>query len=127
MKRPRLSIYHRILAMALSIILLLSFAIGLIVWDSLDDILSQQLQKRGAEIATHAPLEIGACVAVERFAGTEAFHQFLHRSGAVHGALRAALIAAGRACVGLLLALDLLACCRACASRRSRAAIVSAW
>ncbi len=65
MKRPRLSIYHRILAMALSIILLLSFAIGLIVWDSLDDILSQQLQKRGAEIATHVALAGGNYILME--------------------------------------------------------------
>ena len=56
MKRTLLSIYHRILAMALSIILLLSFATSLIVWDSLDDLLSQQLQKRGAEIAAHVAL-----------------------------------------------------------------------
>ena len=65
MRRPRLSIYHRILAMALSIILLLSFAIGLIVWDSLDDILSQQLQKRGAEIATHVALAGGNYILME--------------------------------------------------------------
>ena len=51
-----MSIYYGILAMALSIIILLSFAIGLIVWDSLGDIVSQQLQKRGIEIATHAAL-----------------------------------------------------------------------
>jgi sensor histidine kinase regulating citrate/malate metabolism len=55
MKRRKLSIHHRILTMVLSIILLLSLATGLIVWDSLDDILSQQLQKRGAEIAAHVP------------------------------------------------------------------------
>ena len=65
MKRPRLSIYHRILAMALSIILLLSLATGLIVWDSLDDILSQQLQKRGAEIAAHVALAGGNYILME--------------------------------------------------------------
>ena len=59
MKRPKLTIHHRILAMALSIILLLSLSTGLIVWDSLDDILSQQLQKRGAEIAAHVALAGG--------------------------------------------------------------------
>jgi len=59
MMMPRLSIYYRILAMALCIIALLSLAAGLIVWDSLDDIVSKQLQKRGAEIATHVALGSG--------------------------------------------------------------------
>jgi signal transduction histidine kinase len=44
---------------------LLSFATGLIVWDSLDDIVSQQLQKRGAEIATHVALAGGNYVLME--------------------------------------------------------------
>ena len=65
MKSPMLSIHHRILAMALSIILLLSLATGLIVWDSLDDILSQQLQKRGAEIAAHVALAGGNYILME--------------------------------------------------------------
>lgn len=52
----RLSIYYRILAMALFIIALLSFATGLIVWDSFDNIVSQQLRKRGAEIAAHVAM-----------------------------------------------------------------------
>ncbi len=49
----RLSIYYRILAMALFIIALLSFAIGLIGRNFFDDIIRQQLQKRGMEIATN--------------------------------------------------------------------------
>ncbi|NMC33381.1 MAG: HAMP domain-containing protein [Veillonellaceae bacterium] len=65
MKRPLLSIYHRILAMALGIILVLSLATGLIVWDSLDDILSQQLQKRGVELATHVALAGGNYILME--------------------------------------------------------------
>ncbi|MDF2501327.1 MAG: hypothetical protein K0Q77_2041 [Anaerosporomusa subterranea] len=65
MMLSRLSIYYRILAMALLIIALLSFATGLIVWDSLDDIVSQQLQKRGAEIATHVALAGGNYVLME--------------------------------------------------------------
>ena len=65
MKRPKLTIHHRILAMALSIILLLSLSTGLIVWDSLDDILSQQLQKRGAEIAAHVALAGGNYILME--------------------------------------------------------------
>lgn len=65
MMMPRLSIYYRILAMALFIIALLSLATGLMVWDSLDDIVSQQLQKRGAEIATHVALGSGNYILME--------------------------------------------------------------
>lgn len=65
MMMSRLSIYYRILAMALLIIGLLSFATGLIVWNSLDDIVSKQLQKRGAEIATHVALAGGNYVLME--------------------------------------------------------------
>ncbi|KYZ75544.1 hypothetical protein AXX12_12590 [Anaerosporomusa subterranea] len=65
MMMSRLSIYYRIVAMALFIIALLSFATGLIVWDSLDDIVSQQLQKRGAEIATHVALASGNYILME--------------------------------------------------------------
>lgn len=65
MKRPRFSIYHRILAMALFIILLLSFTTGLIVWDSMDDIVSQQLQKRGVELANHVALAGGNYILME--------------------------------------------------------------
>lgn len=65
MRMSQLSIYYRILAMALLIISLLSFAAGLIVWDSLDDIVSQQLKKRGAEIATHIALAGGNYVLME--------------------------------------------------------------
>jgi signal transduction histidine kinase len=65
MMMPRLSIYYRILAMALFIIALLSLATGLMVWDSLDDIVSQQLQKRGAEIATHVALSSGNYILME--------------------------------------------------------------
>lgn len=65
MKRPRLSIYHRILAMALSIIVLLSASIGLIVWKSLDDIISQQLQIRGAELAGHVASTAGNYILIE--------------------------------------------------------------
>ncbi len=61
----RLSIYHRILALALVIITLLSIVIGLIVWNFLDDIVSQQLQKRGAEIAAHVALAGGNYVLME--------------------------------------------------------------
>lgn len=53
MRMSQLSIYYRILAMALLIIALLSLSTGLMVCDSLDDIISQQLQKRGEEIANH--------------------------------------------------------------------------
>lgn len=49
----KLSIYHRILSMALLIILLLSGALGIVVWNLLDDIVGQLLEKRGVEIATH--------------------------------------------------------------------------
>ena len=62
---PRLSIYYRILAMALFIILLLSFATGFIVWDSLDDVVSQQLQKRGVELANHVALASGNYILME--------------------------------------------------------------
>lgn len=65
MRISRFSIYYRILAMALFIIALLSFATGLIVWNSLDDIVSQQLQKRGTEIATHVALAGGNYVLME--------------------------------------------------------------
>lgn len=51
--------------MALFIIALLSLATGLMVWDSLDDIVSQQLQKRGAEIATHVALGSGNYILME--------------------------------------------------------------
>ena len=61
----RLSIYHRILALALFVIVLLSSATGLIVWNFLDDIVSQQLQKRGAEIAAHVALAGGNYVLME--------------------------------------------------------------
>lgn len=62
---PRMSIYYRILAMALGIIALLSVAAGLIIWDSLDDIVSKQLQKRGAEIASHVALTSGNYILME--------------------------------------------------------------
>ncbi|MEN6412116.1 MAG: ATP-binding protein [Veillonellales bacterium] len=65
MRLPRLSVYYRILAMALFIIALLSVAIGLIVWDSLDDVVSQQLQKRGTEIANHVALAGGNYILME--------------------------------------------------------------
>lgn len=65
MRIQRLSIYHRILAMALGIIALLSLTTGLIVWDSLNDVVSQQLQKRGAEIATHVALAGGNYILME--------------------------------------------------------------
>lgn len=65
MMMPRLSIYYRILAMALLIIALLSFATGFIVWNSLDDIVSRQLQKRGVEIANHVALAGGNYVLME--------------------------------------------------------------
>lgn len=61
----RLSIYYRILAMALLIIVLLSLATGFIVWKSLDDIVSQQLQKRGVEIANHVALAGGNYILME--------------------------------------------------------------
>ena len=61
----RLSIYYRILAMALLIIALLSVATGFVVWDSLDTIVSQQLQKRGVEIATHVALAGGNYILME--------------------------------------------------------------
>jgi sensor histidine kinase regulating citrate/malate metabolism len=65
MMMSRLSVYYRILAMALFIIALLSFATGLIVWDSLDDVVSQQLQKRGTEIANHIVLAGGNYILME--------------------------------------------------------------
>lgn len=65
MMLARVSIYYRILAMALFIIVLLSVGTGFIVWDSLDDIVSQQLQKRGFEIATHVALTSGNYVLME--------------------------------------------------------------
>ena len=65
MMMPRLSVYYRILAMALFIITLLSLATGLIVWDSLDDIVSKQLQKRGTEIANHVALASGNYILME--------------------------------------------------------------
>ncbi|SDE33179.1 ATP-binding protein [Sporomusa acidovorans] len=65
MMLSRLSIYYRILAMALFIIALLSFATGLIVWSSFDDIVSKQLEKRGVEIATHVALAGGNYVLME--------------------------------------------------------------
>ena len=65
MKAPRLSIHYRILAMALLIIMLLSVATGFIVWDSLDDLVSQQLQKRGVEIANHVALAGGNYILME--------------------------------------------------------------
>ena len=49
----KLTIYHRILSMALLIILLLSGALGVVVWNLLDDIVGQLLEKRGMEIASH--------------------------------------------------------------------------
>ncbi len=49
----KLTIYHRILSMALLIILLLSGALGIAVWNLLDDIVARLLEKRGVEIATH--------------------------------------------------------------------------
>lgn len=65
MMMSRLSIYYRILAMALFIIALLSFATGLIVWDSFDDVVSQQLQKRGVDIATHVAMAGGNYILME--------------------------------------------------------------
>jgi len=49
----RMTVYHRILSMALLIIFLLSGALGIVVWNLLDDIVGQLLEKRGVEIAAH--------------------------------------------------------------------------
>ncbi|MDU4962324.1 MAG: HAMP domain-containing protein [Sporomusaceae bacterium] len=65
MMLSRLPIYYRIVAMALLIIALLSLATGFIVWDSLDTIVSQQLQKRGAEIAAHVAMAGGNYILME--------------------------------------------------------------
>lgn len=46
-------IYHKIVALALSMVLLLGSLLGLVMWDSLQTMLDEQLDKRGLEIAGH--------------------------------------------------------------------------
>jgi signal transduction histidine kinase len=49
----RLSIYQKILFISITVILLLSMTLGIIIWNSMDDIAARQLKKRGNEIASH--------------------------------------------------------------------------
>lgn len=51
-----LSIYRRILATILLIIVILSATAGLVVWDSMNTFVSQQLTRQGIETATHLAL-----------------------------------------------------------------------
>lgn len=65
MKTLLRSVYARILVTTLSIIALLSIMIGLIIWDSFDDIISQQLEKRGKDIANNMALASGNYILLE--------------------------------------------------------------
>lgn len=52
----RLSIYQRVLATILLIILILTSTVGFVVWDSMNMLVSEHLTKQGVEIATHLAL-----------------------------------------------------------------------
>ena len=52
----RISIYHRILATILFIIVILGSTVGYVVWDSMNMFVSQQLTKQGVETANHLAL-----------------------------------------------------------------------
>lgn len=54
MKRfARLPLYYKVLLLALSMLALLGFLLGLLLWNSLYDLTGQQLDQRGIEIARH--------------------------------------------------------------------------
>lgn len=65
MKKLWHSFYYRILGMALCIIILLSLAMGALVWKAFDDIALEQLDKRGEEIAGHLAMATGNYILTE--------------------------------------------------------------
>jgi len=48
-----LNIYNKINVMVLSLLVFLSVLQGLVLWDSLNDLLGRLLDRRGIEIASH--------------------------------------------------------------------------
>ena len=63
----RLSIYHRILAATLLIIVILSSTVGYVVWDSMNKFVSQQLTKQGIDTATHLALSSSNVILLDDF------------------------------------------------------------
>lgn len=63
----RLSIYHRILATILLIIVILSSTVGFVVWDSMNKFVSQQLTKQGIDTATHLALSSSNVILLDDF------------------------------------------------------------
>ena len=54
MKRfSQLPLYYKVLLLALSMLALLGFLLGLLLWNSLYDLTGEQLDQRGVEIARH--------------------------------------------------------------------------
>ncbi|KYZ75957.1 hypothetical protein AXX12_05815 [Anaerosporomusa subterranea] len=49
----RLTLYHKILLLALSMLALLGILLGLLLWNSLYDLTGQQLDQRGMEVTRH--------------------------------------------------------------------------
>jgi len=63
----RISIYHRILATILFIILILSSTVGFVVWDSMNKFVSQQLTKQGIDTATNLALSSSNVILLDDF------------------------------------------------------------
>ena len=63
----RISIYHRILATILLIIVILSSTVGLVVWDSMNKFVSQQLTKQGIDTATNLALSSSNVILLDDF------------------------------------------------------------
>ena len=63
----RISIYHRILATILLIIVILSSTVGFVVWDSMNKFVSQQLTKQGIDTATNLALSSSNVILLDDF------------------------------------------------------------
>lgn len=63
----KLSIYKKILFMTLALILLLGGILSCLVWNFMDDMIAQQLKKRGMEIASHVAQRSANYVLVDNY------------------------------------------------------------
>lgn len=71
-----LSIYRKVVAVALSMVLLLGILSAVVIGDSLNDLMGQQLERRGAEIGNHvASLSTNHVLVDDRYALHELIHE----------------------------------------------------
>lgn len=71
-----LSIYQKVVAVVLSVVFLLGFLSAVVIWDSLSDLMGQQLERRGAEIGNHvASLSTNHILVDDRYALHELIHE----------------------------------------------------